>query len=645
MNGHTRRLSREQRLSACVLSWSTYLCGILVLLLVAPAWGTDLMPQVRIRAAAEKALALLQRSQQTWDSKQLGGRGCYSCHHQLLPALAYRVAREHGLPVNEQIAHGDAARAFSFFADLDRAVQYSEVVESSMGDGFRLIAEDAAGGKRNLVRAVYARLIALRQNPSGAWDHDSFHERPPSSYSRFTQTALALHAIQLYSHPSQKADTEARVARARQWLLSHTPRDTEERTFQLRGLFWAGTAQAKLEELGRELAATQQSDGGWNSLDGRPSDAYSTAETLAALHDAGGVPVSAPVWQRGIEFLIRTQASDGSWHVATRLHPPAPLSPPYVETGYPYGHDQFLSMSATSWAIMALGYALGPARSVAPPLLPEAEPSNIVPWAESILFGSAADVKRLLDSGFDPNSSTKPGGTTALMMAAPDAEKMKLLLDRGANVNARAKTRYSALLVAAQYPNSSAAIRLLLDRGAEVRLRKGQGAPLYNAHPLFLAAYAGNADILARLRQAGDRIDDHMAVIGQAPVTALSASTELGNIAVVRALLDLGAPIDQGEENDQSPTPLDRAVLGNNVEIASLLIQRGANVNHVDGLGMTPLLYAASVDFGDSAMIELLLKSGANAKARTGDGLTALDLARRYQHSHLLASLGDRSRK
>ena len=621
-------------------------CAALVLSLVAPpAWAADPIAPTRIRAAAEKALALVQTSQKTWSSKQLGGRGCYSCHHQLLPALAYRVAREHSLPMDEQIAHADAARAFSFFADLDRAVQYNEIIESSMGDGFRLIAEDASGGKRNRVRAVYARLVATRQSPSGAWDRDSFHERPPSSYSPFTQTAVALRAIQLYSHPSQKADVEARVARARQWLLSHTPRDTEERTFQLLGLLWANTGQATLEKLGRELAATQQSDGGWNSLDGRRSDAYSTAETLVALHHAGGVPVTAPAWQRGLEFLIKTQAADGSWHVATRLHPPAPVSPSYFETGYPYGHDQFLSMSAASWSIMALSYALGPARSIIPPGLPEAEPSNIAPWVETILFGTVADVRRLLDSGFDPNSATKPGGTTALMMTAPDADKIKLLLDRGANMNARAKTRYSALLVAAQYPNSSTAIRLLLDRGAEVRIRKGQGAPLYNAHPIFLAAYAGNAEILPRLREAGDRVDDHMAVIGQAPMTPLSAATELGNTAVVSKLLELGAPVDQGEENDQSPTPLDRAVLANNVEIARLLIQHGANVNHVDGLGMTPLLYAANVDFGDSAMIELLLTSGANAKARTGDGLTALDLARRYQHSHLLASLGDRSRK
>jgi ankyrin repeat protein len=54
---------------------------------------------------------------------------------------------------------------------------------------------------------------------------------------------------------------------------------------------------------------------------------------------------------------------------------------------------------------------------------------------------------------------------------------------------------------------------------------------------------------------------------------------------------------------------------------------------------MTPLLYAASVDFGDCAMIDLLVRSGARTDARTKDGLTALDLARKYKHTHLLASV------
>ncbi len=112
--------------------------------------------------------------------------------------------------------------------------------------------------------------------------------------------------------------------------------------------------------------ATQEADGGWSSLDGRVSDAYSTGQALVALHDAGGVPISDANWQRGIDYLLKTQAPDGSWHVATRLYPPAPLSPPYFESGLPYGHDQFLSAQGGAWAVMALARALGPARAVTP---------------------------------------------------------------------------------------------------------------------------------------------------------------------------------------------------------------------------------------------------------------------------------------
>src|SRR5689334_19206956 len=60
---------------------------------------------------------------------------------------------------------------------------------------------------------------------------------------------------------------------------------------------------------------------------------------------------------------------------------------------------------------------------------------------------------------------------------------------------------------------------------------------------------------------------------------------------------------------------LERAVHNNRIDIARLLIQRGANVNYVDRFGYTPLLLAASIDFGDSEMIDLLLKSDARPDA------------------------------
>ena len=125
----------------------------------------------------------------------------------------------------------------------------------------------------------------------------------------------------------------------------------------------------------------------------------------------------------------------------------------------------------------------------------------------------------------------------------------------------------------------------------------------------------------------------------QAQSTPLSNLVFTNRIDSVRALLDLGARVD--EADDDGITLIAWTAITNQVDIARLLIQRGANVNHVDKKGMTPLLYAASIDFGDSQMIDLLLKAGADRQARTKDGLTAFDLARMYKHTHLIPALSN----
>jgi ankyrin repeat protein len=585
----------------------------------------------RIQEAAAKAVALIQKSQKNWYVKA----SCFSCHQQVLPALAFRSAREHGIPLDEPSAHADAASAFGFYSNFARAVEYTYVIDPTLNDGYGLLAADAAGVRPSLVTAVYARLIAARQEADGHWE--TMDERPPVSYSSFSATAVSLRAIQLYGHSNQQADFETRIARARDWLVSHQPRATEERVYRLLGAHWAGADQAILQTMTAALKAAQQSDGGWNSLDGLPSDAYSTGQALVALNEAGGVPITDGNWRRGIACLLNTQARDGSWHVASRLHPPAPVSPPYFETGHPYGHDQFISMMGASRAVMALADALGPAKSTLPRYLKEADPIGIEPWAETLLFGTASDVKKLLDSGFDPNSTTKVGGITPLMLAVPDVGKMKLLMEHGADADSRSKDRFSALLVAAQYPGSSGAMDLLLDHGAKVRLPKGEGAPMFNAFPIFLAAFSGNSDIIGRLRQEGDQVDDKMNVIGILPSTPLLFLATTHRLSSVRALLDAGANVDEADAD--GITILSWAAISNRVEMAHLLIERGADVNHIDNKGMTPLLYAASIDFGGSSMADLLLKSGARIDARTKEGLTAVELARKYNHTHLLATL------
>src|SRR5438552_8739500 len=161
-----------------------------------------------VRDAAAKNLALFQQSQQHWFEVQR----CDSCHHQYQPALAYRAAREHGIPFDESIARADAAKAFTY-ADLDKAVQYSWIIEPAVDDAYRLIAADAAGVRPNLTTAVMARLLTARQNAGG--DGPSHRQRPPSSYSNVTFTALGVRALQLYAQPTHKAEVAKHVGLAR----------------------------------------------------------------------------------------------------------------------------------------------------------------------------------------------------------------------------------------------------------------------------------------------------------------------------------------------------------------------------------------------------------------------------------------------
>ena len=87
-------------------------------------------------------------------------------------------------------------------------------------------------------------------------------------------------------------------------------------------------------------------------------DAYATGEALFALGFAGRMTVSDPVFQNGVDYLLSTRANDGSWHVRSR----SIWVQPYLDTGFPYGQDQFISTAGTAWATLALTLAAEPAK-------------------------------------------------------------------------------------------------------------------------------------------------------------------------------------------------------------------------------------------------------------------------------------------
>jgi len=139
---------------------------VLAICLVVPALHAQTASPDQIRSAANVAVAVVQQGS-TGFYKFME---CFSCHDHGLPMLAFRSARERGVPVDEVAASQVAAKGLLGSPDLssiDRAVQDPMIIDPAPSDGWALIAAHAAGVQPNLVTAVYARRVANWQRSDG----------------------------------------------------------------------------------------------------------------------------------------------------------------------------------------------------------------------------------------------------------------------------------------------------------------------------------------------------------------------------------------------------------------------------------------------------------------------------------------------
>jgi len=123
---------------------------------------------------------------------------------------------------------------------------------------------------------------------------------------------------------------------------------------QLNALATAGATLEERAPLVKDLKALQKPDGSWSQVADSPSEAYATGEALYAMHVSGGVPVTDPVYQKGVQWLLRNQLADGSWFVPAKTTP----GQPHIDTGFPHGASQFASAGGSNWATMSLLYTL-----------------------------------------------------------------------------------------------------------------------------------------------------------------------------------------------------------------------------------------------------------------------------------------------
>lgn len=314
---------------------------------------TDTYPQPTgakdAREAVAKALPWMEMSGEA----VFKNRGCISCHNNSVPAMAIALARKKGFPVNEEQATKELDMAIAtekpFFEPMRTG---SGIGGGSDTVGYTLMGMAAAGYPSDALTDSHIHYLSVHQYPDGSWKTTSY--RPPTEYSPFPTTAVALKAIQLYPLPGRKAEFAERFARAKKWLLTTKAISEEEKAMQLNALATVGATTVERAPFVKGFKSDQNPDGSWSQLPGMPGDAYATSEALYALHVSGGVPITDPVYQKGVQWLLSNQMADGTWFTVTRTPP----GQPQFDTGFPHGRNQFISDAATSWASMVLLFTL-----------------------------------------------------------------------------------------------------------------------------------------------------------------------------------------------------------------------------------------------------------------------------------------------
>ncbi len=322
------------------------------------AWGLAATAQVRgaedaaspttrdrVLAAVDKALPLIQQSAREFTRQ----RECFGCHHQAMSVLALAEAERRGFGgLREELAY-QAKWTHDFVArNRERYVKGSGTGGQADTAGYAMWTLKAAGYPADDVTSALAEYLIQRHADRDHWGCSS--KRPPTEASDITTTCLALQGLKTYGTSAQQERIAPRWEAAAGWLRSVQPVDTEDHVFLLRALHLLGEQGERAQQIAAWLLQHQEEQGGWRQIAELEPDAYATATALTALLETGHLQATDANYQRGREFLLSTQLDDGSWRVATRSKP----IQVYFESGFPHEQDQFLSMAATCWSVIAL---------------------------------------------------------------------------------------------------------------------------------------------------------------------------------------------------------------------------------------------------------------------------------------------------
>ncbi|XP_034073920.1 ankyrin-3-like isoform X26 [Gymnodraco acuticeps] len=247
--------------------------------------------------------------------------------------------------------------------------------------------------------------------------------------------------------------------------------------------------------------------------------------------------------------------------------------------------------------------------------------------------GHVEVVAELIKHGANVDAATKKGNT-ALHIAslAGQNDVVKELVTHSANVNAQSQNGFTPLYMAAQ-ENHMDVVHYLLDHGSSQSIATEDGFT-----PLAVALQQGHEQVVSLLLENDTK--------GKVRLPALHIAARKDDTKAAALLLqndhnaDVESKMMVNRATESGFTPLHIAAHYGNINVATLLMNRGAAVDFKARNDITPLHVASKR--GNGNMVRLLLERGSKIDARTKDGLTPLHCGARSGHEQVVEMLLDR---
>ena len=276
---------------------------------------------------------------------------------------------------------------------------------------------------------------------------------------------------------------------------------------------------------------------------------------------------------------------------------------------------------AASWNTYIWGYKVNskatkkPAEFKKPgPITVEIDTNKII---DAISKGNQKTVDNFITQTRDVNIVMGENGYSYLAYAVHYKNKkmVKFLIDKGANVNARDKSKKTPLYSAIEKKYNEIA-KYLIKKGADINAKNADGYT-----PSITAAGSNNEELLKELiaKKADINIQDNM------KQTALTYAAYKGYIWAVKELIKAGANCNLRDH--QGDTALTIALGNNHLEIAKTLIEVGVDISIKDAKGSNALMIAKQKGYKEIA--SLLREKGAD------------DVGAFYLENNVLAVLRD----